>query len=328
MKRQAARRRPAPKQPAPKATAPRPQRRLAGWTAAAVAGITLLGWAALSRQAGTASGVNGEAALEHVRQMVAFGPRPSGSTAHETMQRYIVEQAEAAGWTVEQDRFTASTPNGPIPMNNIIARSPGSDSDARVIILGAHYDTKLFHEFRFVGANDGASGSGLLLALAPVLAQQNLQHAVWLAWLDGEEAIREWTDTDSLYGSRHMAARLQAEGAVPNITAFLLVDMIGDRDLGIRRETSSTPWLTDLVWGVARRLGHQRHFLNSMHTISDDHLPFLAVGIPSVVLIDFDYGGISSYWHTAADTLDKVSAESLRVVGEVLLEVVAELDQR
>ncbi len=301
---------------------------MTGWTAAAVAGIAILCWGALSRQAGTASGATGEAAFEHVRQIVALGPRPSGSTTHETMQQYIVEHSEAAGWTVEQDRFTASTPNGPIPMNNIIARNPGSDSDARVIILAAHYDTKLFHEFRFVGANDGASGAGLLLALAPMLAERNLQHAVWLVWLDGEEAIREWTDADSLYGSRHMAAKLKAEGTVPNITAFVLVDMIGDGDLGIRRETSSTPWLTDLVWGVARRLGHQRHFLNSMHTISDDHLPFLAVGIPSVDLIDFDYGGISSYWHTAADTLDKVSAESLQVVGEVLLEVVAELDRR
>lgn len=323
MKRRTARRR-----PAPKAAALRPQRRLAGWTAAAVAGIALLCWGALSRQAGTASDATGETAFEHVRWMVALGPRPSGSTAHETMQRYIVEQAQAVGWTVEQDRFTASTPNGPIPMNNIIARNPGSGSDAPVIILAAHYDTKLFHEFRFVGANDGASGSGLLLALAPMLAQLNLQHAVWLAWLDGEEAIREWTDTDSLYGSRHMAGRLEAEGSVPNITAFLLVDMIGDRDLGIRRETGSTPWLTDLVWDAARRLGHQRHFLNSTHTISDDHLPFLAVGVPSVVLIDFDYGGASSYWHTAADTLDKVSAESLQVVGEVLLEAVAELDRR
>ena len=328
MTRQAAHKSPAQKGPARKALARKPKRRLAGWAAAAVAGIALICWGALSRQTASGNTATGDAAFEHVRRMVDLGPRPSGSTAHETMQRYIVEQAEAAGWTVEQDRFTAATPNGMVPMNNIIARRPGSDSNARVIILAAHYDTKLFREFRFLGANDGASGAGLLLALAPILAKRSFQHAVWLVWLDGEEAVREWTDSDSVYGSRHMAAKLQSEGAVANIEAFVLVDMIGDRDLGIRRESNSTPWLTDLVWGVARRLGHQRHFLNSTHTISDDHLPFLAVGIPSVDLIDFDYGGIGAYWHSAADTLDKVSAESLQVVGEVLLESVAELDRR
>ncbi len=323
-----------------KPAARKPKRRLTVWALAAAAGIALLAWGALSRQGGGARGstATGEAALEHVRHMVGLGPRPSGSTAHETMQRYIVEQSQAAGWTVEQDRFTAATPNGPVPMNNIVARREGSRAGAptgsptgsndRVIILAAHYDTKLFREFRFLGANDGASGAGLLLALAPVLAARNYNRTLWLVWLDGEEAVREWSDTDSLYGSRHLAEKLQAEGAVPKIEAFVLVDMVGDRELDIRRETASTPWLTDLVWGVARRLGHQRYFLNSTHTILDDHLPLLNAGIPAVDLIDFDYGGIRSYWHTAEDTLDKISAQSLQVVGEVLLETVAELDRR
>jgi len=271
------------------------------------------------------SGV-GQAALDHVREMVSYGPRPSGSSAHSKMQQYIVEKAQAAGWTVEQDRFTADTPIGPVPMNNILAKRPGSSP--RVLILAAHYDTKLFREFRFVGANDGGSGAGLLLALAPILARRNFSHTLWLVWLDGEEAIRDWTDTDSLYGSRHMAEKLKADGAVPQITALLLLDMIGDRDLDLLRETNSTPWLTDLVWGVARRLGHQRHFQNSSQTISDDHLPFLAAGIPSVDLIDFNYGSPTTYWHTADDTLDKLSAPSLQVMGDVVLEAVAELDRQ
>jgi Zn-dependent M28 family amino/carboxypeptidase len=264
--------------------------------------------------------------MEHVRHLVGLGPRPSGSTAHETMQRYIAEKAESSGWAVEQDRFTATTPEGQVAMNNIVASRPGTSD--RVIILAAHYDTKLFREFRFVGANDGASGTGLLLALAPALAARNYKHTIWLVWLDGEEAFRDWTDVDSLYGSRHMAAKLQADGGVSKIAAFVLVDMVGDRDLDIRRETNSTPWLTDLVWDAARRLGHQRYFSNATHTISDDHLPFLEAGIPSVDLIDYNYGRNNGYWHTAEDTLDKVSAQSLQVVGEVVLEAVAELDRR
>jgi len=305
----------------------RPQRRMTGWVLAALAAIALIGWGALSRQrGGGADSAIGQAALDHVRELVAYGPRPSGSSAHSKMQQYIVEKAGAAGWDVEQDRFTADTPNGQVPMNNILAKRPGSSP--RVLILATHYDTKLFREFRFVGANDGGSGTGLLLALAPILAKRDFNHTLWLVWLDGEEAIQDWTDTDSLYGSRHMAAKLKAEGAVPQIGAFLLVDMIGDRDLDLQRETNSTPWLTDLVWNVARRLGHQRHFLNSSHTISDDHLPFLAAGVPAVDLIDYNYGRNNAYWHAAEDTLDKLSAQSLQVMSEVLLEVVTELDRQ
>ena len=300
---------------------------MTGWGLAALAAVALIAWGALSRQGGgVGDSAVGQAALDHVREMVSYGPRPSGSSAHSKMQQYIVEKAQAAGWTVEQDRFTADTPIGPVPMNNILAKRPGSSP--RVLILAAHYDTKLFREFRFVGANDGGSGAGLLLALAPILARRNFSHTLWLVWLDGEEAIRDWTDTDSLYGSRHMAAKLKAEGAVPQIGALLLLDMIGDRDLDLLRETNSTPWLTDLVWGVARRLGHQRHFQNSSQTISDDHLPFLAAGIPSVDLIDYNYGPNNAYWHTADDTLEKLSAQSLQVMGDVVLEAVAELDRR
>lgn len=210
-------------------------------------------------------------------------------------------------------------------MYNIIARRPGSSG--RVIILAAHYDTKLINDFRFVGANDGASGAGLLLAIAPILAKQDYLHAIWLVWLDGKEPIREWSDRDSLYGSRHAAAKLKAEGSVPNIAALVLLDMIGDQRLDIRRETNSTPWLTELVWGVAHRMGYETAFLDSSLTISDDHLPFLAAGIPSVDLIDYNYGQ-PTFWHTAKDTLDKLSAQSLQVVAEVLLEAVAEVDRK
>ena len=306
-----------------RAAAGKPKLRMTGLALAALAGIVLLRWGALSRQKDSSIG---QAALEHVRELTAFGPRPPDSPAHRNMQRYIVGKAEAAGWTVEQDRFTADTPVGPTLMNNIVAKRKGRSP--RVIVLATHYDTKLAREFRFVGANDGGSGTGLLLALAPILAKRNFNHSLWLVWLDGEEAFREWSDTDSLYGSRHMAAKLKAEGAAPQVGALVLVDMIGDRDLDVRRETNSTPWLTDLVWRVARRLGHDDYFVDSSHTISDDHLPFLAAGIPAVDLIDYNYGPNNRYWHTAEDTLDKVSAQSLQAMSDVLLEVVAELDRQ
>ena len=264
--------------------------------------------------------------MDEVRELVAFGARPPGSPAHAKMQQHIEGKLAAAGWEVEADRFTAVTPLGPIPMNNIVGRRAGSSS--RVLILATHYDTKFERDFPFVGANDGGSSTGLLLALAPLLARRQYNHTIWLAFLDGEEAFEEWSDTDSLYGSRHMAEKLRANGMVPQIGAFLLVDMIGDKDLDIRRETNSTPWLTDLVWRTARRLGYSKYFLDSTQTISDDHLPFLRVGIPAVDLIDLNYGPGNRYHHSPEDTLDKVSAESLQIVGEVLLETLAELDRQ
>ena len=285
-------------------------------------GAALLLWGAFSL---TNEAVLGKAAFEHVRQMVAFGPRPPGSEAHRKTETYIRQTLEAAGFAVEEDRFTAGTPQGPIPMNNIVGKLAGRDS--RILMLAAHYDTKRMPDFPFVGANDGGSGTGLLLALAPVLAQRSFNHSIWLVFFDGEEAFEEWSPSDSLYGSRRFAARLRADGIIPRIGAFLLVDMVGDADLGILRESNSTPWLRDLVWRVAGRLGHSRHFLNTSAAVEDDHVPLIQAGAPAVDLIDFDYGAGNRYWHSPEDTLDKLSPQSLQVVGEVLLEVIAELDR-
>ena len=282
----------------------------------------LLGWGALSRNR---AAFDGEAALQSVEKMVSFGPRPPGSEAHRKTQSYIAQELEAAGLTVVQDPFTANTPTGPVSMNNIIGRIAGRKE--RVLMLAAHYDTKVMNDFRFLGANDGGSGTGLLLALAPLLAKRDNDHSIWLVFLDGEEAVREWSDTDSLYGSRHLVTQLAMSRSLSQIGAFVLVDMIGDADLDIRRDSNSTPWLADLVWGVARRLGYSRNFLNSSMTILDDHMPFVHAGVPSVVLIDLNYGWGNRFWHTPQDTLDKLSADSFSKVGHVLLEVVAELDR-
>ena len=289
------------------------------------AGIALLYWGALSLTNSPVNPALGEAALEHVKKMVALGPRPSGSEALRKTQSYIQKTLQAAGWTVEQDSFTAQTPSGPVPMYNIIGRRAGRTE--RTIVLAAHYETKPEHNFQFLGANDGGSGAGLLLALAPILAKQTYNHTIWLVFFDGEEAFEKWSEDDSLYGSRHLVEKLKASGELSKIGALLLLDMVGDRDLDIRRETNSTSWLTELVWRAARRLGHDRYFLDSRMVISDDHLPFLKAGVPAVDLIDFNYGPGNRYWHTAEDTLDKVSAQSLGTVGEVLLEAIAELDR-
>jgi Zn-dependent M28 family amino/carboxypeptidase len=266
------------------------------------------------------------AALEHVKALVALGPRPSGSQAHREMQRYITRHLEASGAAVEQLPFVAETPIGPVSMNNIVGRVPGRTD--RMFVLATHYETKREAGFRFVGANDAGSSTGLLLALAPLLAKRGMNHEVRLIFFDGEEAFEQWSETDSLYGSRHLAAKWSTEGVLPRIGAFLLVDMIGDADLDLLRDTNSTPWLRDQVWNVARRLGYSRHFLDRDAAYEDDHVPFVRVGVPAVDLIDYNYGPGNRYWHSPEDTLDKVSARSLQVVGEVLLETLSELDRQ
>jgi Zn-dependent M28 family amino/carboxypeptidase len=205
-------------------------------------------------------------------------------------------------------------------MANVVAVLPGRRPD--VILIGGHYDTKWFGDMRFVGANDGGSSTALLLELARALAAGPREYTYWVVWFDGEEARVSWSDRDSLYGSRRLAAELAAARRLPR--AVLVVDMIGDRDLAIRRESGSMPWLTDLVWSVARRLRYERHFLPDALSVEDDHMPFVRAGVPATLLIDFDYPP----WHTAADTLDKVSADSLRVVGEVVLDALPEIEDR
>ena len=261
---------------------------------------------------------DGAAALRHVERLVAIGPRPAGSPESAKARAYIQDQLRAAGAEARVMAFDAMTPHGRLPMANVIGVLPGKRAD--VILIGGHYDTKVFREFRFVGANDGGSSAALLLQLARELARAPREFTYWLTFFDGEEARGEWSGTDSLYGSRHLAAELARAGRLPR--AMVVVDMIGDRDLNIRREGYSTGWLTDIVWSTARRLGHGRHFLNDVMPVEDDHAPFLRAGVPATLLIDFDYPP----WHTAQDTLDKVSAKSLAVVGEVVREALPAIE--
>jgi glutaminyl-peptide cyclotransferase len=268
--------------------------------------------------------INAARAMSYVRDVVGFGPRFVGSPGHKKTEAYI--SAHLKGANVEDDDFTAATPAGPLAMRNIIAKFPGSKSG--VVVIATHYDT-LYGRKDFVGANDGGSGTGLLLELANQLRGPGRSgYSIWLVWLDGEEAIRQWSDTDSTYGSRHLAGKWQKDGTLKRVKAFLLADMIGDADLNIEHDRNSTPWLEDLVYEAATALGYQSHFFRREEAIDDDHIPFARAGVPVADLIDFDYGYANSYWHTAQDTLDKLSPHSLQIVGDVLLESVGLLDRR
>ena len=262
---------------------------------------------------------DGAAAFRHVERLVAIGPRPAGSPEGARARAYIESELRAAGAEVRVTAFDAVSPHGRLPMANVIGVLPGKRAD--VILVGGHYDTKWFPDFPFVGANDGGSSTALLLQLTRELARGPREFTYWLAFFDGEEARQSWTERDSLYGSRHLAAELTATARLPR--AVIVVDMIGDRDLAIKKEALSTPWLTELIWATARRLGHGRHFRDDVMPVEDDHAPFLRAGVPSALLIDFDYPP----WHTAQDTIDKISARSLAVVGEVVREALPAVEQ-
>jgi len=271
----------------------------------------------------SAAGVSGTSALEFTRRAVAFGPRPSGSEAIHGLQAYILTQLKTCKCQVTEDAFTPQTPKGPIAMKNIIAKFPGKSGKA--VVITGHYDTKLFPGRKFVGASDGGSSTGLLLELARVLAGQTRTVDVYLVWLDGEEAVRtEWAGEDNLYGSRHLAARWSKDGTAAKIKGLINVDMIGDAHLNLKQEQNSNAKLRQLVWRSASDLGYKAYFWDQDITIEDDHIPFLKAGIPSLDLIDFDYDP----WHTDADTMDKLSAQSLEIVGIVVLDVIQRLERQ
>jgi glutaminyl-peptide cyclotransferase len=261
-------------------------------------------------------------AWEHLRQQVAIGPRPSGTPANIKNRDYIKAQMAALGIKVVEQPFEGATPLGPVKMVNLIATIPGKSADR--IVLGSHFDTKLFRDMRFVGASDGASSTAALIELGRVIkARGQLPLTIELLFLDGEEAVVEWQGNDNTYGSRYYVEAARKSGALKTLRAFILLDMIGDRNLTIRRESNSTRWLTDIVWGAAKKLGH-RAFMDEETAVEDDHLPFLKAGVPSLDIIDLDY----PQWHTAEDTLDAVGARSLQIVGETVVAALPLIEAR
>jgi Zn-dependent M28 family amino/carboxypeptidase len=269
-------------------------------------------------------GFDAARAFALVGKQVAFGPRPPGSDAIRRTQAWLRGELDSYGCAVEEDNFTAQTPIGPLAMRNIVAKIPGTG--ASVVLLLTHYDT--LRQDNFVGANDAGSSTAVMLEIARLLCGKKSAVNVWIALLDGEEAQVRWTDTDSVYGSRQLAAKLALSGDLKRLKAVLLADIVGGRGATFKRESNSTRWLADLVWSTARRLGYGRQFLeDETGGIQDDHLPFVNRGVSCVDLIASDYVGFPP-WHTPQDTLDKISPRSLGMVGHVLVETLAGLQKK
>ncbi len=266
-------------------------------------------------------GFDGKRAFAHVAKQVSFGPRPSGSQALVHLQDYLQAELKSYGCNVETDAFGADTPVGRLSMKNILVKIPGDKPG--VILLGTHYDTKKLDNF--VGADDGGSSTAVMLELARLLCAQRGRYAVWIAFFDGEEAVNlEWQDPDNRYGSRQMTARLATSGDLVKIKAFLLADIVGTKALRIKRDSYSTKALVDLVWATAAKLGYSSTFVEDATEILDDHKSFVKRNVPSVDVIDLEI----PYWHTPQDTLDKISAKSLAIVGHVFLESVKQLQSK
>jgi glutaminyl-peptide cyclotransferase len=279
-------------------------------------------------------GFNSHQAYAYTAEVAGFGERWPGSPGHGKTEALIHQVLRKDGAQIEADDFTAKTPRGPVSVHNIIGKfNATGDPKQRIFILAGHYDT-LFQP-GFIGANDGASSTAILLAFADALAGQKTRLQIWLVWTDLEEAVKAFDNGDGLYGSRHLAGKLAANGTASRVTGFFLLDMIGDKDLGVARETGSTRWLQDYITQAAGELGYAQYFFRYESGITDDHVPFLEVGIPSVDVVDAMFGrmgpgfdSMGEFHHSKTDTMDKVSRHSLEVVGRTILRTVELLDKQ
>ena len=310
---------------------------LASLLALPVAQISAAPAAKAAPKPSTAGKFSGQAAYELTKQFLAAAPhRWVGSPDHAKAEEFIKSHfaAEAAKGNFETDSFTASTPAGMLPMKNFIVKYPGKKDG--VIVVASHYETNYpLRDINFVGANDGGATTALLIELGNYLRAHSPEgYSVWLVFDDGEEAIQQWSTRDSLYGTRHLAAKWSQDATIQKIKAFLLADMIGDKDLNIDRDANSTPWLLDLLATAAKNTGHSAYVFKQETAAEDDHLPFKQRGVPVLDMIDFHYGPPTTeqpegaYHHTAQDTLDKVSAHSLQVSGDLLVEMIRLISQR
>ena len=287
----------------------------------------LITLSAVAFAVGSAADFSGVRALADTRHVTGIGPRPPGSPELAKTRAYILAQLRPTGCLPVADKFVGVIPGGTLAMENLICRFPGKSGKA--VVFTGHYDTKIMPGGeKFVGANDGGSSTGFLIEMARALARRPRVHDVYLVWFDGEEAIQQWSATDGLHGSRHLAERWKGDGTLPRIVALVNVDMIGDRSLGVLNEQNSNPVIRQLLWRVAADLGLASHFLNVPSWVEDDHIPFVRLGVPAADLIDFDYGPGNTYWHEPADTIDKLAPESFEVIGKVLIEFLRRMESK
>jgi hypothetical protein len=291
------------------------------------------------------SDFDGDRAFAHVRKQVEFGPRPAGSAELEQTRNYLIDQLKSYGLKVTPDEFQATTPIGERKMVNVTAELPGESND--VVIISSHYDTKYFKDFKFVGANDGGSSTGALLEIARVMAasKQKPKLTYWFVFFDGEEAFcLDWDQChnpnpadpktplpDHTYGSRRYVAQLIGKNELARVRAMILLDMMGYKDLRLGRADLGTSWLIDTVWQTGKHLGYGDVFIDSVEGVGDDdHGPFLQAGVDAMDIIQLStYGKTDSeYWHTKEDTLDKISAKSLKVVGDAVLVSLPKIEER
>jgi Zn-dependent M28 family amino/carboxypeptidase len=276
---------------------------------------------------------NAQQAFAYTSQIAGFGERWPGSPGHLKTENLIHQVVQKDGGHIEVDEFTANTPRGPIKVHNIIGKfNATADPKQPIFILAGHYDT-LF-QAGFIGANDGASSTAILLSFADALATHKTKMQIWLVWTDLEEAVKAFTEEDGLYGSRHLAGKLFADGTAARVRGFFLLDMIGAKNLSVGRETGSKRWLQDFIEHAAKELDYSQYFFQYETDIIDDHVPFIRAGIPAVDVVDARYGrmgpqfdGMGEFHHSNADTMDKLSPHSLEVVGKTILLTVELLDK-
>lgn len=278
-------------------------------------------------------GFDSKQAYAYTALVAGFGERWPGSPGHKKTEDLIRSVVQKDGGTIETDNFTATTPRGPIAVHNLIGKfNVSNDPKQPIFILAGHYDT-LFQP-GFIGANDGASSTAILLSFADALAHQKTKMQIWLLWTDLEEAVKDFNDNDGLYGSKHLAQKLKSNGTVPRIRGFFLLDMIGDKNLGVDKETQSSQELQDVIAKAAGQLGYSKYFFQYEMGITDDHKSFLDVGVPAVDVVDAEFGrmgpqfdGMGEFHHANTDTMDKVSAQSLEIVGRTILLTIEMIDK-
>jgi len=298
----------------------------------AVVGVVLAVLPAMHAQAHAVSGAE---VMRLTQEYVNAAPkRFIGSPGHAAAEAFIKDhfKPEVAKGDFVDDRFTARTPIGPLTMHNLIVKFPGKKDG--IIVLASHYETNYWlKDIRFVGANDGACTTALLIALGQYYREHPPQgYSVWLLFTDGEESIgKDWTNEDSLYGTRHIAAKWSGDGTLGHIKALVLADMIGWKELNIDKETNSTPWLLDDLAKAGRDTGHSKYLFKESQAIQDDHLPFVQRGVPSLDVIDFEYGTAAdpeAFHHTEQDTMDKLSVGSLQVSADLFVDLVKLINER